>query len=379
MKLHVFNDAHGFISDLTVKRILAMDPAGDHQFINLTATTIFKHDRMLYLTRNMGAYKKAIKQLPPISCIIFYPLDYIASQFSKLFQQQQPNVQTIWVFWSYEYYHRPDRIMENFGPYSTSYLNSKKGLLQLGKQAFGAVLKKLAGRPYFQPDICNASYQQVSIFYSFLPRDYRNVFSSVPGNQFRYKPISFLDIEEITKGLPAEPGTLTPEIMVGHSASPSINHYEILQELNHTGVTQPIFIPLEYGDEDYGRRIKSAAKKLFPQQQLSFLEQRLSMQDYYQRLSTVGFAVFNFRWQEALGNILFLLWNGTKVFLRKESSVYIQFEQWGCHIFPVEGSLSASSLSTALSPAQRSDNRRIVEELFNEDQVAQYWKDLIHI
>ena len=133
---------------------------------------------------------------------------------------------------------------------------------------------------------------------------------------------------------------------------------------------------MNYGDSRYAELIRIETLKRFPLTQVEFLEERLSMHNYYKRLSLVGFAAFNFRWQEALGNILFLIWNGAKVFLRADSSVYQQFRNWDVQVYTLD-QFNEDFLNDLLSPEDRQKNRGIVEELFAESRISEYWKRLV--
>src|SRR5882672_12589369 len=118
MKLHVFNDSHGFFLNLAVSRILESGTAHDHRFINLSDKTIYPNERVNYVKKSIPAFRHYIKELPAIHEVIFYPLDGIAAHFLRLLRMQQPAVQVTWVFWGYEFYHRSDHYADNFDSFS---------------------------------------------------------------------------------------------------------------------------------------------------------------------------------------------------------------------------------------------------------------------
>ena len=136
-----------------------------------------------------------------------------------------------------------------------------------------------------------------------------------------------------------------------------------------------IFIPVAHGELDYRREIKKLALHKFGDS-VKFSEKGLDMQSYFKRISTVGFAIFNFTMQEGLGNILFLVWNGAKIFLKEDSSVYKQFKAWELNIFTIENDLNENNLSNFLDPIAASKNRSILEDMFCETKVKEYWKPL---
>lgn len=374
MNLHVFNDSHGFFLNLTVERFKENNALENNSFINLTNNTIYTHSQVTYLKRNLPSFKRAVKNIPVITTITFYPLDHTSVFFLQEVKKKYPAVKTSWVFWGYEFYHRPYMNQLNFEAFSAAWYKRQNGVFEQIKNACINLLKKILQIPVFNTTLLQESYAQVNKFYSFLPQDFKNVFATQENTQCEYYPISFLSIDEMKQDIAW--GGITSEVMVGHAASPSINHAEMLQQLKAISFSGKLFIPLEYGEKGYGAAIKSLANDLFPNN-TEFLEQRLSMQAYYQRLSVIGFAIFNFRWQEALGNIVFLTWNGTKIFLQQESSVYKQFAAWGITVFSIEQDLDRKSIIQLLTAEEQQKNKTIIEGLFAEQKVKQYWAALM--
>ncbi len=371
MKLHVFNDLHGFFLNLTVKRILENSAPNAHLFINLNSKTIYRDKRVTYLRRNINSYRKAVQALPEIESVNFYPLDFTAAWFLKQLRTRFPDIPVSWIFWSYEYYQRPEKNGLNYDAFSLAYYRKKNSFVSRLKQTGVGIIKKSINVPVYDKRLLEDAYQLVDHFHSFLPEDFQNVYKNTPNPSCAWHPFSFLSIEDITRNVETA-ARLTEKIMVGHAAIPSMNHAEILQRLSTLRIANPLFIPLEYGEKDYREEIMDMANRLFAGR-VEFLVQRLEMHEYYRHLSDIGYAVFNFRWQEGLGNILFLAWNGTKIFLREESSVSRQFMKWGITVFSIEKDLSKASLSNRLSAQAAENNRRVLEDLFSEKKVKEYW------
>lgn len=373
MNLHVFNDVHGFFLNLTVKRFTENDAMQNNFFINLNNKSIYKNEKVKYLKKNTLSFKQVIKSLPIIQSVTFYPFDFTAAAFLNQLQKMQPSIKVNWVFWGYEFYHRPDNEKQMFDEFSSAYYKKQFSFFKNSKQSLFNIIKSILLVPVFDKQFLADGYAKINRFYSFLPQDFKNGFQN-NNNACEYYPISFLSIEEITEKIVW--GNITNEVMVGHAASPSLNHAEILDMLHAISFSGKLFLPLEYGEEEYRKEIKNKANDLF-NSNVVFLENRLTMPEYYQRLSVVGFAIFNFRWQEALGNILFLVWNGTKIFLKQDSSVYKQFISWRLIVFSIEQQLNKESITQLLTVDERQNNKRIIEELFSEQKVKNYWNALI--
>jgi dTDP-N-acetylfucosamine:lipid II N-acetylfucosaminyltransferase len=374
MNLHVFNDSHGFFLNLTVKRFMEKDALATNLFINLNKQTVYTNKNVQYLTKNILSFKAAVKKIPAVNAVIFYPFDFTAAAFLKEFKKKQPAAEVGWVFWGYEYYHRADMNKLNYDKFSLAFYKNDNLLFNIVKTACANILKSILFIPVFNKQRLNNAYRQINKFYSFLPQDFKNVFQKTEKNTCEYCPFALLSINEVNNGI--EWGNVTHEVMIGHSASPTLNHAEILDTIYQFPFSSKIFLPLEYGEDEYRKIIKARAGKLFGSR-VVFLENRLEMKDYYQRLSSIGFAVFNFRWQEALGNIIFLIWNGAKIFLKKESSVYKQFKVWGLTVFSIEDHLNNEGITTILSISERQKNKVVMETLFSEETVMPYWESLM--
>jgi hypothetical protein len=166
------------------------------------------------------------------------------------------------------------------------------------------------------------------------------------------------------------------KIMIGHSALPEGNHYEMIEKISQATVDSPVFMPLAYGDNKYKVIIKEFAKEKFSN--IEFLENKLDPISYYRKLTEVGWAVFNANVQQALGNIIALVWMGAKIFFKKNVSTYRDFSEWGLIVFNIEDHLNKTELSSKLSSKEIENNRKIIFERFNENKVTAYWEKILN-
>ena len=373
MNLHVFNDSHGYNLKLVIDRCQSLGGFEKNIFINLNKKILHKNDNAEYLNNNILSFKKRIKSLPDIDTITLCPLDYVTAYFLLELKQIHPSAKVKWIFWSYEFYHQPEKYKNLLLSFSYQYYLKHNSLLNHLKQKLKFYIKNILSIPVYNVHILNQSRKKVNTLYAFLPQDSKNVFKEIDNTNCEYQQISLISIEQITKNVKAK--ELSNEIIIGHSARPTGNHAEVLEMLSEISFRNKLFIPLAHGDKIYKRLIKNKAINLFGNQ-VSFLEEEMEMQFYFKRLSTIGFAIFNFVMQEGLGNILFLLWNGAKIFLRKESNVYIQFKAWGLHVFSLEDDLNEINLNNLLEEQYVTQNKTILENRFNEEKINDYWKPL---
>jgi dTDP-N-acetylfucosamine:lipid II N-acetylfucosaminyltransferase len=370
MKLHVFNDPHGFILNRTYLRFKENQKLEKNIFLNLNDRTIYKTEGVIYLKKNLFSYRRFIRQIVNADRVFFYPFDGVAAVFFSELQKKFPGIHAGWIFWSYEFYQRPGNYNNLLFDYSYSYGNSIKKISSARFQKIKNLLKKIFFIPVYNKKLVEDGYQKISDFFSFLPADFKNVSANLQLNHLRYHPCSFLTIEEVSRGVTRS--SFEQKIILGHAAAPTGNHAEIINALAESNIDLDVLIPLEYGDKIYGENIRQLALENL-HGKVETIGKRMDLSDYNSELSKAGFAVYNFRAQEALGNILFLVWNGTKIFLNEESSVYRQFHDWGIRIYSVNKDLNKEGFSSFLSIEEANNNRQKVEALFNEKKVNEYW------
>lgn len=159
-------------------------------------------------------------------------------------------------------------------------------------------------------------------------------------------------------------------IIVGNSSTPTNNHLDVLDLLSNLDLgDSKVIVPLSYGNQKYRNIILSKGSELL-QRNFYPLTSFLGKDEYNDLLSTCGFAIMNHYRQQALGNILPLLWIGAKVFLNKRSPVYSYLKRMGFIVFSVDDLKNDLSLVMATLPEQdRELNRNLVSSTFSKKNV----------
>lgn len=115
----------------------------------------------------------------------------------------------------------------------------------------------------------------------------------------------------------------TRKILIGNSATVENNHVDVLELLSKTRENNFTYsLPLTYGQFP---RYKTKIKALYENQlgdRVTFLEQHMALESYYQFLQQHPTAIFLHHRQQGLGNILYLLYMGTKVYLSRSNIVF---------------------------------------------------------
>lgn len=166
--------------------------------------------------------------------------------------------------------------------------------------------------------------------------------NSLPGDLFELKPR----------------GVRT--VMIDHQASVYGNHrtvFKILKKIDPKNTLVKI-TPLSYGHPMIRDRVLATGRRMFGDKFEPILEY-MSRDRYFEMLNKVDIAVFGQRRQEASGNIIQLLKNGVKVFLRNENNLLDYYREKGYIIFSVEDDLHDMSSLSPLTMEQQEHNRRV--------------------
>lgn len=119
-------------------------------------------------------------------------------------------------------------------------------------------------------------------------------------------------------------------IQVGNSGTETNCHIEILKQLlKYKDQNINIKIPLAYGDSEYIRKVEIVALEMF-EGKVDIQKDYMSKIEYTKQLSNVDVAIFAMKRQQALGNIISLLMNGSKVYLNYEGQNKEFFDNLAC-------------------------------------------------
>lgn len=183
-------------------------------------------------------------------------------------------------------------------------------------------------------------------------------------------PVGYKELDKYSK---EHNGT---NILIGNSATATNNHEEVFNLLSkYSNEDIKVYVPLSYGDESYAEKIVVEGTKIFGNK---FVPMRdfMTPNDYVSLLATMDIAIFNNDRQQALGNINMLMYLGSKIFLRTDTTM------WDHYKIPDKDNIIAIS---TISNTEFTDfvsknddinkiNKKFVEELVNEKKATIEWK-----
>ena len=162
----------------------------------------------------------------------------------------------------------------------------------------------------------------------------------------------------------AEVSRATTTILMGNSAAPSNNHFEIFEAVQ--GLTEQSFkliCPLSYGDHLYAAKVAATGKELFGERFIP-LPDFMPYKKYLDLLAEIDVAVFAHRRQQGMGNMVSLLGLGKKVYMRNDISSYRLLKSLGFHL----GNISDFDLMP-LNADFAKENKKICMEYFSMENL----------
>jgi hypothetical protein len=212
-----------------------------------------------------------------------------------------------------------------------------------------------------------------------------------------FAPVVFEDYELVQKSIPSfrpqyiswNCGTLEDDlikdyknivvsgenILLGNSASYENNHldaFDLMKKQKLDG--RKIIAPLNYGDTLYGEIISSQGKQCFGENFVSLVD-FLPIDQYLEVLKSCSYVVMNHLRQQAMSNIIIMLYMGAKVFLDANNPVYRFFKKQDASIFALED--IESHLGTKLKIQEIEKNRDILRSHWRREIILNKTRNMI--
>lgn len=165
-------------------------------------------------------------------------------------------------------------------------------------------------------------------------------------------------------------------ILLGNSSSYENNHLEAFDILKNIDLKdKKIIVPLSYGDKEYANEVINYGKNIFGDK-LNPLINFMDIKDYIKNISSCSNVIMNHKRQQALGNIIIMLYMGSKIFLDKENPAYEFLNKNGIILFGIED-INESNLEQKLEEEKVLKNREILNNLWGRDVIYKKTKKLI--
>ncbi len=320
-------------------------------------------------------------RMPNISSVEYKYYDIVVfHSFSDLLYPEIYNVPegipTIWLGWGYDYYNLIECPKNLMLPETQRLV--KRSKVKKVREYIGKVLRSTLLLFGMSKSRIKA-IERLTLFSPVLPNEYELVkrarkWNAFPENtRWNYGTIE----DHLVKGF-EHVKIDSNAILVGNSASSTCNHMETLKFLNENGFQdREIVAPLSYGDKSYGQKIAEAGKRQFGRN-FDPLMDFMPVQDYVSKIRKCGYVIMNHKRQQAVGNIVIMLYLGARVFLREENPTYSFLTGMGVLVSSVQQlEDDPSLLDKPLSSEEHERNKQLVSDYWSRKQGVARTKSLV--
>ncbi|QYX63470.1 TDP-N-acetylfucosamine:lipid II N-acetylfucosaminyltransferase [Shewanella putrefaciens] len=352
-------------------------------YINAPKPWCFVKDRGVYKNFSSKKWFKYLllnrSELKSYDLIVLHGLPSIFLIPPVLLKQRY-----VWLGWGFDYYTRP--FHNNLLSYSIVLEKTRKICIGNNSKVgssnnFLSFLKNLAKKIIESKFFYNLAMRNVKVFSPVLPQEFDLVKNSYGlGKDTKYSPWNYGTLERhLIKNIELNNIDSANSVLLGNSATPTNNHFEALDILLRSDLLRTVYVPLSYGDMIYAKSVKeyiNQNSKLASQCKL--LDKFLPLDEYNSIINNCGFVIMNHVRQQALGNIVAMMYRGSKIFLREESVLYKYFKGLNAHIYSVqELELNQELLEHHLTRNQIEDNRALLKNIWSESVIVDRTKNLV--
>lgn len=314
-----------------------------------------------------------------VVAVVVHGLNYV---FAKLLVELDVNVKTAWFAWGFDVYNLPKIRNTLYAPETLSYLknNNRKYTLINSIKKY-KVLRSLYYKHIKKTDdfysVYELAHKRIDYFCTYIKEDY-DFFVGFYPNRFAYQEIGYSTINQYLAGQSNLRINLDARnIILGNSNSVENNHLDALEIINKSGFKERVFVPLSYGNnQKYKSVVLNRGKELLEENFCPILD-FMERDKYFNLLSSCSTAVFYHYRQQAMGNILALLYMGVRVYLSSKNPIYYYFKRLGIYVFDFDIDFSLYS-NTILEKDKQEINRKNLDKLFTENVLQSQYLELVN-
>ncbi|WP_435415565.1 TDP-N-acetylfucosamine:lipid II N-acetylfucosaminyltransferase [Polaribacter aestuariivivens] len=301
--------------------------------------------------------------------IFFHGLNFYSAFLVNPLKKNSGNI-LIWTLWGAEFYFNKTLFKNQKEIYLGEISKKLQKKNQKGK-FFSNLKKNLKRNLVFlynrKPFLSKSIYQSMKKMdcIAILYEEEKELIANKLKIDYKFLKFSYYPLELMLSSL--NDRVNNNDILIGNSASLSNNHLEVFEKLNSLNLKESnIYCPLSYGDNIYAKEILRKGEFFFKDKfkpLLKFME----VKEYNTILKSCGIVIMNHYRQQAVGNVMTMLYLGAKVYLNKKNTLYHYLKRINVIIFSVEDELNAENKDAFknLSIDEQNHNRKIIFEELN--------------
>jgi hypothetical protein len=346
----------------------------NNEFMVVTKQKSFKYIKTTPVTKITPiefSNKKFMNNLKQYEFVVLHWLDFFKM---RLLLKVDKNIKFVWIGWGGDYY---DYIKLKNGSLLLPKTEKVSHLISKQNKSVKSHIKSLIKKFYFFGNRKLRAINRINYFAPVLENEYQLMQNSLQ----RFEP-KFLDWnygtleDDFIRGY-EDAAICGNNILIGNSATLPNNHLEAFDTLKVLNIdNRKVIAPLSYGDEHYANLIIESGKKFFGNA-FEPLTEFMEIDEYVQKIASCSVVIMNHLRQQAVGNIIIMLYIGAKVFLNKENPAYIFLKQNGIVLFSLE-ELTQDQIDTELSIDQIENNRAALRKLWGREVALKKTQQLIN-
>lgn len=224
---------------------------------------------------------------------------------------------------------------------------------------------------FYDRRIQNKVLNRIDYMATVLPIEYERI-KQKTGFSAKYFPFQYVSPQTICKGVWIE--NTASNILLGNSAVATNNHLDVVELLKERGITNECVVPCAYGNYDYMIKLQEKCKDM---SNLQFLLDFMPYNEYKQLIRSCRVAVFGHLRQQAIGNVIAAMLQGSKVFLWRDSVAYQYFKSEGYCVYTIEEDLTIQNIEELMTETERELNRSKLEKMFAYTNVKKRIDDVL--
>lgn len=301
------------------------------------------------------------KELSSVDLVVVH---FLGEEKIPIVTGLRSNVIVLWMMWGADYIRfLPDDVV--YGEKTSDFLRGREQNLRGRLARIKRKVLALMVRKKWISAVNRVNYYGVS-FSGELEK-----LSSCLGLSKQFRQFDFFYYPAVVEGANLEGGS---RIMVGHSASPSLNHAEIFLWLSKTTKNSCIYSMLSYGDPCYSRFVTEIGRNLFGRRFLCEHE-FLSREAYHEKLGSVGIALFGNTRQQGFGNIVEMLGLGIAVYLSDRNTILTFLRKSGFIVFSIDELMAGQLPPRCLSAEEKENNNKLISGLFSPERLLGMYRN----
>lgn len=214
-----------------------------------------------------------------------------------------------------------------------------------------------------------ALLSRIDYMSTVLPSEYE-MLSQLEGIHAEYFPFQYAFEDDFSYG---DMYDNADKILLGNSATETNNHLDIIALLNQRNIKNECILPCSYGSSEYLQKLKQSL--LGHQTNLHIIEDFFPQAEYATLLCSCRVGIFGHLRQQAIGNILICMLQGSKVYLYRDSIAYKYFSKAGYYVYTIEEDLTDNHIALPLSKPEREQNKSLILNHFVQSRVIEKLDD----